>query len=346
MKIQSVSQPIVDSKQPSTSYRDQAIAKLKQSMSQPVPETTTESIETSQVESPLKSTSSTDVAGREVITEEIDTTLPSTTLETVAEETKAVEETVNEDSISSQYAILARKQKQFREREKRIQAREQALKTSDEAKLVPPTPTFDESKYISRDRIAQDPLNALADLGISYDQITNLMLNQANPQQIQQDAYLRKLEAKISDLEQKQERTVKTFEEGQIEARSQAVRQISRDVQSLVTNDPSFELIKLTNNSAEVVKLIETTFDEDGTLLSIEEAAKEIEEALMERQFRISSSSQKIKQRLQSVASTQTATKQPVNQVKQPLKTLTNSVTSTRPLTARERALEAFKRPR
>jgi hypothetical protein len=93
------------------------------------------------------------------------------------------------------------------------------------------------------------------------------------------------------------------------------------------------------------VDLIEKTFKEDGILLSVEEAAKEVEDELVSQ---LSKYAQKIKKLQQKFApQSKAAPQQPVNnktagQQQQPGKTLTNSMGASRPLSTRERAILAF----
>ena len=127
-----------------------------------------------------------------------------------------------------------------------------------------------------------------------------------------------------------------------------AVKQIEFDVNDLVTNDPSYEAIRIGGHQADVVQLITETYKQDGILLSVEEAAQQVEEYVTEQYLKLTSIN-KIKSKLtQSDATKATSTPEKTDSGQQPgqtqsLKTLTNSVGSSRQLTARERAELAFK---
>lgn len=258
-------------------------------------------------------------------------------------ETPAKEET----PLSTQYAILARKEKQLRAK---AQAQEAAFKAK-EAELAAKEAQYrskDEeykSGYIPKARISEDLMNVLAEAGISYDQVTQAVLNQT-----QQDpatkAMIARMEAKIAALEESQGKVKQSFEEQQAQSYQQAVNQIRTEVKQIVFTDPQFEMTKHTNSVDDVVELIEKTFKEDGRLMTPEEAALEIEEYLTDRAVKLAQLS-KIQKKLQpatkqapKATESEQAPKQPQTQQ---LKTLTNAVGTSRKLSARERAIAAFK---
>lgn len=267
--------------------------------------------------------------------------------ETISADTSAdatpppAEEAKAEEPISSQYAVLARKEKAIRQREAQLRQREQAIKAAEDARNAPPAaPAFDPSKYVSKEDLLKDPFGILGNNGLSYDQLTERLLNAPSPEQLKQQEYTRKLEARLEALESGQEKVTKTFEQREQEARKQAVTQIKNEVKKLVITDPAFETIKETNSYNDVVELIEQTFDKDGVLLTVEEAAQQVEDYLMEEAMKLAKI-KKIQQRLMPKESPSQASSKPASQ--QQLKTLTNSVGSTRQLTSKERAILAFK---
>lgn len=268
----------------------------------------------------------------------------STTNETDSPETTKAPK---EDTLSSQYAVLARKEKALRAKvqaqEAAYKAKEDALRAREEA--IAAKDAEYQSKYISRDRITQDPWNTLQELGLSYDQLTQLAVNPPPQQDPVTKAAIQKFQEEIKSLKDAQEKANKSYQDSQTQAYQQAVNQIRSEAKSLVSSDPNFETIKETNSVDDVVDLIEQTFKSEGVLLSVEEAAQAVEDHLIEEAMKIAKL-KKIQQRLspQTPAAPQktpegTNTKQP----QQTLKTLTNSVGTSRQLTAKERAILAFK---
>lgn len=242
----------------------------------------------------------------------------------------------SEEPLSAHYAILARKEKAIRQRDQQLKAREAAIKAQeDAAKLTPPTPSFDQSKFVDKERLTQDPFAVLSELGLSYDQLTELAMNAPKPEQL---AVLNEMKALKAEIAAMKGETKKSFEQQAQEQRNQAITQIRNEVKHLITNDVQFETIKATDSIDDVVSLIEKVYDKDGILLSVEEAAQQVEDYLIDEAIKIAKLS-KIQQRLQPKPA---EVKTPTDAEKQPLKTLTNSIASSRQLSARERALLAF----
>ncbi len=251
--------------------------------------------------------------------------------------------------ISRQYAQLARQEKALRakalQQEQTLKAREAAL-AAKEAELTGRQP--DPSKYVSRDQLRQEALR-LIDLGeIPYDEITNRALN-STPTDPRMEATISQLKQQIDELKQQTELAKKSQADQQTQAYQAAVKQITTDVKKLVFTDPNFETIKATNSVKDVVELIEETFKSDGYVMSVEDAANEVENYLIDEAMKITQID-KIKKRLgqnaQSAkpsAPTQSQVSQEPQQQQPTMRTLTNSVNSSRKLSAKERAVLAFK---
>lgn len=254
-------------------------------------------------------------------------------------ETKA-----DEEPLSSQYAILARKEKAIRQREQQLKAREAAIKAQEEtSKVSAPiaAPSIDESKYISREKLTSDPFGVLTELGMTYDQLTEAALNGPKPKEVELMNEIKAMREELKILKGETESTKKTFSEQQDSAYKQAVAQIRNEVRVLVDKDPNFETIKETGSSGDVVELIEQTFKEDGILLTVEEAAQQVEDYLLEEAMKLAKI-KKIQQRLMPKAEAPKAEVKTENKQSQPLKTLTNAVGTSRQLSARERAILAM----
>ncbi len=164
------------------------------------------------------------------------------------------------------------------------------------------------------------------------------MLEAIAAQSPEAQAYSRmrsEIQEEIRALREEQDRTRQQIEQSQTQAYQQALKQISLEVNELVNKDPNFETVKHSGAAKDVVELIERTFQEEGKLLTVEEATQAVEDYLVDEAIKMSNI-KKVKDRL-SQANT---SKQP--QTVQ-MKTLTNSIGAQKPLNARERALLAFK---
>lgn len=241
--------------------------------------------------------------------------------------------------LSSQYAQLARKEKAIRAQQLEMKQQEAAFKAREDA--IKAKEAEMQSAYIPKDRFAKEPWKVLSESGITYDQLTEQVLNAPSPEAQAHEAVIARLEAKIQALEDGQNTTKKTFEDSQKQAYTQAVSQIRTDAKQLVYTNPDYETIKATNSAEDVVELITKTFHADGVLLTVEEAAAAVEEYLVEEGLKIAKLD-KIQKRLKPATAAPAA---PASKdAKQPqMKTLTNTVGSTRQLSAKERAMLAFK---
>lgn len=245
-----------------------------------------------------------------------------------------------EKPLSSEYAILARKEKVLRARDAQLRQREAAIKAAEDAKQAAQRPVIDESQYISKSKLQQDLFGTLAEMGLTYDQITQQAVNAPTPEKVALDQELKAMREELKALKGEQDNTKKSWEEQQQQSYKQAVAQIKSEASSLITHNPAFETIKETGSVDDVVELIERTFREDGTLMTVEEAAQQVEDYLVEEALKIARI-KKIQQRLQPAAPAAQAPK-PTSQPQQPqMKTLTNQVSSTKQLSVRERAILA-----
>lgn len=255
------------------------------------------------------------------------------TTEPVAPVLEATEK--KEELLSPKFAALARKEQAFRKREAQLKAREDAIA----AREGTPVSTFDSKAFT--ERMKTDPWATLTEYGLTPDEITQAMLNQPKPEAVA----IQKLESKLTEMEKKFSEPNTELEKQQTEA---ALKQIRYETKILIDSDPTFEMIKTKNASEAVVELIKQSFDESGILMSVAEAAAEVETYLADQaieEIKATQAIKKIQERLnpQPVQAPQ----QPLT--KQPLKTLTNAVsaTSSKPaLTDKERvqrAILAFK---
>ncbi len=244
---------------------------------------------------------------------------------------------VKEEPLSSQYAQLARKEKAIRAKALEIKAKEADLAAREAALQPKPEPKASEPSL--KDLAAKDPLRALNELGLSYEQITELLLNQ-NPQD---QAVRTEMDALKAEIKALREESQTTRQQDQEQAYKNAVAQIRNDVSSLVKSDEMYETIRETGSIDDVVELIEVTFKEEGRVMPIDEAAQLVEEHLLEEALKLTKL-KKIQSRLTSLKTEAAPAQKPVTQQQQPAqaKTLTNSMATNRQLSAKERAILAF----
>ncbi len=332
------------------SARERAIAKLQGSN---IPkEKTVEAAPIVEAEPEKTLEAAVEESAPEVQKDPIESIDDSSAIEAASEEPKPTEEKPAEskDPLSSQYAVLARKEKALRakvqQQDAAMKSREDALKQREEALLAKDSQY--KQGYVSKEDFAKNPWKHLAESGITYDQLTEMALNQskADPHMT---AKMEALEAKLAAQEESFKKRDEEFnrkqEETQSAAYKQAIETIRRDTTNLVkANAEQFELISSTESVNDVVDLIEQTWKEDQVLLSVEEAAAEVEKYLEEEALKLARM-KKIQTKLQTPGTkTVTFKESEANTPKQSqLKTLTNAVGAQKPLTARERAILAMR---
>lgn len=249
-----------------------------------------------------------------------------------------------DEQLSNQYANLAKKERALRAKvqteQASIKAKEDALTAREEAIKAKEAEYL--TNYVSKSKLKLDPLAVLTEEGVTYDDITRAILNPQAQQDPRVMRQIEELKAKVEAQEKTQVEARKAYETQQKQAYNQAVAEIKSETTRLVANDPSFEMIKTTGSVDDVVDLIEKTYHKDKILLTVEEAAQAVEDYLVDQAVKLAQN-KKIIERLQKTSSQPASTdnKQPTQAPQ--MKTLTNAVNASKKLSARDRAIAAFK---
>lgn len=189
-------------------------------------------------------------------------------------------------ALSPKISALARKEAAARQKELSLKQREKDL----EAKLA------NAEKYEQlKAKIAAKDFSAAEELGMSYEEYTNYLLNKNTDAKPEDDRY-RKVEEKLSALEKANEEKIQNEYQA-----NQALWK--KEISKVVSENPEFITIKEWGAEAEeaVLKHINDSFDEDDTELTVEQAAKDIEDYLTERTEKISSLT-KVKNKFEAAA--------------------------------------------
>lgn len=199
-----------------------------------------------------------------------------------------------------------------------------------------------ETGYIPKSRLKDDFWGVLAEAGIDQESFTQQLINQPN----MNDPTTRALMSKLKQLEEKQTASERASQDATERQYKQAVQQISNEVKQLVDSNDAYETIKTMAAQDAVVELIEQTFTSTGNLMDIDEAARQVEEYLLNEGRKFTQL-----KKLQKPTSEQQQQAPNVQQQKPAgqnnIKTLTNAV-PTQPAKRmsdkerRERALAAF----
>jgi hypothetical protein len=250
-----------------------------------------------------------------------------------------------QERLSPQFAALARKEKALRlEFQKLKQERDSWKQEQDKYKNT--------NEYIPKQRLMKETMSVLRENGLTADQVARMLLegdSYSPSQSTQEDPRISQLLARIDELEGKTKSFETEFTEKEQREREQAVNQIRNEAKMLIDSSDDYATIRAWGKVDAVVDHITRTLDEDGILLSTEEAAKEVEELLVEEVSKLAALD-KIKQRIMPQ---QAAGEPAVDQARlqsqqrsQPaIKTLTHEMTATaasKPLSEKERVRRAI----
>lgn len=166
-------------------------------------------------------------------------------------------------TLSPQLTALARKQQKLQQ-EVQAQRDKEAEWAKKEADYVP--------KSSIKAKLQQNAAEALKDLGLDYEELTNLMIAQQNG-----DDPVKRLESKITQLEKSQEENVNK----QYEA---TIKQYKAEANAVIAKDPKkyFLVGKKGQQDAVVQHIVETWEENPDQVLTVEEAAADIEDFLRE----------------------------------------------------------------
>jgi hypothetical protein len=230
-------------------------------------------------------------------------------------------EKVEEQKFARKFAALSRKEKQLKAKEAEYSKRLAEL----EARLVEKEkPVEKVVEQPLEQRFRQDPFKALEDLGIPYDKLTELALNdkKLTPEmqmKLMRDELESGYKAKFEELE-------KRFNEKEQNEQKANYDRIQRNymnkISSFVDSNPeTYEFIKANNASSVVYDVVESHYKESGKVLTIKEAADAVESHLEEEAEKLLRLN-KVGRRLQAYMEQQNKPKE--STIQEPV-TLTNS---------------------
>lgn len=199
----------------------------------------------------------------------------------------------------------------------------------------------EKAQYVPRKDLDADPLSY-----VDYQKLTETVLNQPNAN----DPTIRALQVRLKSMEEQISAREKQAIEAQAAQDEQSKKQLFNDVKLATTGSAEFELIEKWGAQDLVVEKMEQYYEEHGTVLDIEQAAKEVEEYLITEALKVYETN-KIKERLKPKEPVETTAKkqaETISVVPKPINTLTNRLSQERPQRTSEkeriaRALAAFK---
>lgn len=201
------------------------------------------------------------------------------------EEEKEPEQSKEEKLFASKFAALSRKEKAIRERERQLEARMQELEQRLKAKEEPPAQV--ESEEPIEFRLKRDPFGTLKNLGLDYETLTKIALNDGKltpeiQMQLMKEEMERQYGSKFKELEEKLTEKEKREQE---EKHNQVVQNFKSEIASFVKeNATDLELLSVEGDEGVqlVYDVIEEHYNESGKIMDKQEAANLVEEYLLE----------------------------------------------------------------
>lgn len=228
-------------------------------------------------------------------------------------------------ALSPKFAALARRERSLLDLDRKIKEREKAIEER-EKKFSSQL----ESDYIPKGSIKERKLQVLLDAGYSRDDIANMLLNEPVSQQTQSSFAEKELEKVRAEMKAMKEETDTKLSERDKRSREQAMKQISVQAETLLKDSPDdFEMVSKNGGAEVIAKFIERTFDEEGVVMNVDEAAKFINEELLEQSLAlldVKTFQAKAREKLlpQAAAPLPEAKGLSITPKQQPIKTLTN----------------------
>ena len=207
--------------------------------------------------------------------------------EEVEQSLEEARESEKSDDFSRKFAALSRREKEIRAKEaeydKRIAELEERLGSF--GKKPEPEPELP-IEY----RLKKDPLRALEDMGLSYDKLTELALNDGKlTPEMQMRLMREELEGdykkKFEDLENRLLEKEKSDEQRRYD---DIQRGFQNEIEDFVeSNADKYELIQANEANDIIYDVIEEHYNDTGRILDIEEAAEAVENYLEEEAEKI-----------------------------------------------------------
>lgn len=183
----------------------------------------------------------------------------------VAPEAPKVEVPKEEDSLTSRFAAIAKREKLMREREQTWKKELEALK-AEKSQF--------ESLMGLKSKAKLDPMSWLKAAELSYDDVTKHILNDSKPTAESEVDFLKR---KIEALENKEKEREKLTQKEKEEA---AVQKFIGDIHKFVESNDKFELIKAYDYQNVVYNVIDQHYGETGELMDMNEACETVEKHL------------------------------------------------------------------
>ena len=204
---------------------------------------------------------------------------PEAESEGESQEVQEVREQEGEDDqFSRKFAALSRREKEIRAKEAEYEHRMRELEGRLQELQNPP----EEPQAPIEERLRRNPFETLEELGLGYDKLTELALNdgQLTPEmqmRLMKDELEHGYKSKFEELEA---RLAQKEEEEEYNKYESIENNFKQEIESFVNSKDEFELINANGASDLVYEVIEEHYNDTGRVLELDEAAQAVESYL------------------------------------------------------------------
>ena len=205
--------------------------------------------------------------------------------EVVAQESnekRAEELKPKEDPFSKRFASLSKKEKALRQREQQINSRMAELEAKMSSMNAPKSEPAKESFDV---QFKRDPLKALADAGMPYEKLTDLVLNNGKrPMEDQLQMLREEIESKSKSEVDELRRQIQERDNSQLKEREvAAVNNFKHSINDFIKETADYNILQDLGGADLVYEKIEEHYNQHGKVLEIKEAADLLKSDLMEK---------------------------------------------------------------
>lgn len=237
---------------------------------------------------------------------------PAQTQQTALEDPNATESAEPTQPLSPQFAALAKQKRALQVKERELLNREKALSGSS-----------GQTDSIALARLKSEPLDVLLEAGVTYEQLTEAILNN------QGNSEINSLKAELKALK---EGVDNKFVDRDLQAEKQVLAEMRREAEQLARNGEEFELVNGMGAVDKVMDLIERTYRASGEVLDTREALQLVEDELFKDTQKLTTF-KKVQSQFNPPA------RVPQMQQAQGMRTLSNRDTASVPMTNKQRAI-------
>lgn len=217
--------------------------------------------------------------------------------------------------LSPQLALLAKQRRALQQERREIDRQRREILSQQKSG----------HSAIDVSRLKSDPMSVLLENGVTYDQLTQAIING------QGNSEVNALKAEIDSLRKGVDQK---FLDQNTQAEQQVLTEMGRDIDRLTYSGDEYEFVRATRSKPKVLDLIKRTYRATGEVLDVPEALRLVETELYKDANRLT--------KLKKMQGFLSPPPQQMQRQSTGMRTLTNRDTAQVPLSARARALAAF----